>query len=52
MLIKLLGKLLFPRLPAWQQRRRAITLVVVMLTAILFAAVVVAMIYWLNSKRG
>ncbi len=50
--IKLLGKLLFPHLPAWQQRRRATTVVVVTLTAIFFAAILGAMIFWLNTKRG
>jgi hypothetical protein len=51
MFMKVLGKLLFPHLPAWQQRRRANTVVLVLVTAILFAAIVGAVMYWSNAKR-
>jgi hypothetical protein len=51
MLMKFLGKLLFPRSQAWEQHRRAKILVAVIMTAIIFAAIVGALIYLLNGRR-
>jgi len=52
MLHKLVGKVLFPRAPAWQQKQLATTTVWVLTTALVFAALFGAAIYWLNSKRN
>jgi hypothetical protein len=49
--INLLGKLLFPRLPSWERRRRAITVVIVLLTGITFAVIVGVIMYYSNSRR-
>jgi hypothetical protein len=46
-----LGKLLFPRLPSWEQRRRAITVVVVLFTALIFAIIVGVLMIYSNSRR-
>jgi len=43
-----LGKMLFPRLQPWQQRRQAKTLVTVFLVAVVFAAIVGAIIFLSN----
>ena len=48
-----LGKILFPRLQPWQQRRQAQTLVTVVVVALIFAAIVGAIIYLTNAHtRG
>jgi hypothetical protein len=49
--MKIMGKILFPRLPAWQQHRGAKTVFAVIMTAVIFAAIVGAMIYYGNTKR-
>jgi hypothetical protein len=49
--INLLGKLLFPRLPSWERRRRAITVLIVLLISISFAVIVGAVMYYSNSRR-
>jgi hypothetical protein len=49
--INLLGKLLFPRLPSWERRRRAITVLIVLLISISFAVIVGVIMYYSNSRR-
>lgn len=44
-----LGKVLFPRLQPWQQRRQAKTVVTVLIVAVVFAAVVAGIIYLTNT---
>jgi hypothetical protein len=50
MITKIIGHLLFPRSPAWERRRRANVAMLVGLTTIGFAAVLGAVLYWMNSK--
>jgi len=49
--MKFLGKILFPHLPAWQQRQRVNTMLVVLLIAVFFAIFVGAGMYYVNTKR-
>jgi len=51
MLNKIVGKVLFPNSPAWQQRRLANTAVIVLLVTITFAVILGAAMYYLNVKR-
>jgi len=51
MTINFLGKMLFPRLQPWQQRRQAQTLLLTILVSVLFACVVAAGIYFGNAHR-
>ncbi|HEV2693700.1 MAG TPA: hypothetical protein VG347_12475 [Verrucomicrobiae bacterium] len=46
-----LGKVLFPRLQPWQQRRQAKLAVNVFLAAVAFAAIVGAIIFLTNKGR-
>ena len=51
--MQILGKVLFPRLQPWQQRRQAKTVVTVIVVAIVFAALVGGIIYMANAHaRG
>jgi hypothetical protein len=49
--MSLLGKLLFPRLPVWERRRRVRMIIAVWAVAVLFAAIVGALIYFQNTHR-
>ena len=49
--LNFLGKVLFPRLEPWQRKRQARAIVWAVLTAIVFAAVVVAVMFLVNSRR-
>ena len=49
--MKFLGKILFPRSASWQQRRSVKILLAVILTAIIFALIVGALIFYANTKR-
>jgi hypothetical protein len=51
MTIEILGRVLFPRLQPWQQRRQAKTVVTVLIVAVVFAAIVGAIIFWTNRSR-
>ena len=46
-----LGKMLFPRLQPWQQRRQAKTLLLTLLVSVVFACVVATVIYLGNTHR-
>jgi hypothetical protein len=46
-----LGKFLFPRQQSWYQRRQAKTIVIVLLVALTFAAVVAAVMFLRNSRH-
>jgi hypothetical protein len=50
MLIKLLGKILFPRKQSWQREREARVLVAAAIVAITFAGFAGAVILWRNSS--
>lgn len=49
--MKLLGKILFPHLAPWQRKRQIKIMVWAILTAVIFAAIVVAIMLLQNSKR-
>jgi len=49
--IKLLGDLMFPRLAPWQRRKQAKIMIGVVMTSVIFGAVVVAIILVVNSKH-
>jgi len=51
MLLDLLGKLLFPRMQSWQRRREAKTILITLLVAVTFAAVVAAVMLLRDSGR-
>ena len=46
-----LGRILFPRLQPWQQKRQAKTVVTVLVVAVVFAAVVGVIIFMSNRAR-
>jgi hypothetical protein len=46
-----IGKAMFPRLPRWQSRRQAIHLVAALAVGVLFAAVIVAVMFLQNGHR-
>jgi hypothetical protein len=46
-----LGKVLFPRLQPWQQKKQARTVVWVALFSIFFVAIVVVIMFFENSQR-
>jgi hypothetical protein len=46
-----LGKFLFPRQQAWYQRRQAKMIVLVLLVAIGFAAIVAAVMFFRNTRH-
>jgi flagellar basal body-associated protein FliL len=49
--IKFLGKVLFPRLAPWQRKKQTKTILLVVLVALIFAAVIVAIMLFQNSRR-
>jgi len=49
--MQILGKVLFPRLQPWQQRRQAKLVLTVFFTALAFAALVGAVIFLTNRGR-
>jgi len=49
--LDLLGKLLFPRMQPWQRRREAKTILITLLVAVTFAAVVAAVMLLRDSGR-
>jgi len=51
MLNKIVGKVLFPNSPAWQQRRLANTAVIVLLVTITFAVILGGGRYYQKIKR-
>lgn len=51
MMTKLIGQIMFPRLPAWEQQRRGSTALIVGLTTIGAATVVGLILYWINSHH-
>jgi len=46
-----LGKLLFPRLPAWQAKRQARHIVAAIAVALIFGAGIVAISLFVNLRR-
>jgi hypothetical protein len=50
-MMKYIGQLLFPRLPTWEARRRTKVAVGVVLSTLIFAAGLVAMLLWMNSRH-
>ncbi len=48
---RFLGKVLFPRLQPWQQRRQAKAIIWSLLVAITFAGVVASIMFLQNSRR-
>jgi hypothetical protein len=46
-----LGKLLFPRLPAWQAKRQARQLFAAFVVALVLGVVMAAVILFTNAKR-
>jgi hypothetical protein len=51
MSLKFLGKMLFPHLAPWQRQQQAKIMVWVLLTAVVFAVVVVAIMLLVNARR-
>jgi lipopolysaccharide export LptBFGC system permease protein LptF len=49
--MNLLGKAMFPRLPRWQSRRQAIQLVAALVVGVVFAAVIVTVMFFQNGHR-
>jgi hypothetical protein len=49
--MRILGKVLFPRLQPWQQRRQAKTVVTVLVVALIFGALVAGIIFLSNTHR-
>jgi len=49
--LNFLGKVLFPRLEPWRQKRQTKAILWAVLTAIIFAAVVVGIMFLENSRR-
>ena len=49
--MQILGRVLFPRLQPWQQRRQAKTVVTVLLVGVVFAAIVGGIMFLSNAKR-
>ncbi len=49
--MKFLGKVLFPHLAPWQQKRQTRAIMWAVLTAFIFATAVVAIMYFANSRR-
>jgi hypothetical protein len=49
--LNLLGKVLFPRQQSWYQRRQAKTVVLVLVVAVGFAAIVAAVMLARNSRH-
>ena len=49
--MKFLGKLMFPKLAPWQRTRQAKIMVWVILAAVVFAVVVVAIMLLQNTRR-
>ena len=49
--MKFLGKVLFPRLAPWQRKRQTKIIMVAILTAVIFAALVVVIMLFENSQR-
>jgi hypothetical protein len=46
-----LGKLLFPRLPAWQAKRQARQLFAAFSVSVIFGLIIAAVILYTNHKR-
>ncbi len=46
-----LGKVLFPRLAPWQRKRQAKIILLVTLTAVIFAVTIAAIMLFQNSRR-
>lgn len=49
--MNILGKLLFPRLPAWQARRQARQMFGAFVFSLVFGVTVAAVILYVNHKR-
>lgn len=49
MLFDLIGKLFYARLPQWQRRRNAKVLVLVAFVAVLVAAIIVSLMWFINN---
>jgi len=49
--MQILGRVLFPRLQPWQQRRQAKNLVAALLVALIFAAIVAGIMFLTNARR-
>jgi hypothetical protein len=49
--LNFLGKVLFPRLEPWRRKRQAKAIMWAVLTALIFAAVVVGIMFLENSRR-
>ncbi len=49
--MKFLGKVIFPHLAPWQQKKQASIMVWVVLSAVLFAVTVVVIMLFQNSRR-
>ena len=49
MALEYIGKVLFPRLPPWQRRRKINTMLIATLAALFFAALVVGLLLLINS---
>lgn len=48
--IRILGKVIFPSLPAWQRERKIKHLLVAIAVAAVFAAIVVAVMFSSNAR--
>jgi hypothetical protein len=48
MITNLLGKILFPHLPPWQQMREAKTMLGVTMVALFFSGIIALVILWRN----
>jgi hypothetical protein len=46
MITRIVGRILFPRRPAWERQRRANSVVLVLLTCVSFGAVVTFIMVW------
>jgi len=49
--MKFLGKVMFPHLAPWQRQQQVKIMVWVLLTAVVFAVAVVAIMLWQNAGR-
>jgi hypothetical protein len=49
--INYIGRTLFPHEEQWRQRRRLKTILYTVVTAVVFAAVVGGVMFWLNMKQ-
>jgi hypothetical protein len=51
MITKIIGRVLFSRLPVWQQHRRARTALYVGFVTVGLASAVGVLMYWANSRH-